>query len=120
MVMDNVRRWYGARSEKRVRYAYSISFFIFLFAPAATGVVTAIEVVMATRVVIAAHRYLAAGLDTALAAHSPACARTVDMAFVHHYSAGTVKEGRKRTKHSLPLEQVRCCTHLDLRVEPSR
>lgn len=71
---------------------------------------------MATRVVIAAHRYLAAGVDTALASHSPACARTVDTAFAHHYSAGTVKEGRR---HSLPLEQARC-THLDLRVEPSR
>ena len=79
----------------------------------------AIGVVAATGVVIAAHRYLAAGLDAALAAHSPACARTVDTAFAHHYSAGTVKEGRKRTRHSLPLEQARC-THLDLRVEPSR
>ena|SRR5216683_5772603 len=118
MVMDDARRWYRARSEKRVGYAYSIPFFIFLFAPA-IGVVTAIEALMATGVVIAAHRYLAAGVDTALASHSPACARTVDTASVHHYSAGTVKEGRKRTRHSLPLEQARC-TCPNLRVEPSR
>src|SRR5258708_32279528 len=117
MVMDHARRLYGARFEKRVRYAYSISFFICLFAPA-IGVVTAIEAVMATRVVIAAHRYLAAGLDTALASHSPACARTVDTAFAHHYSAGTVKEGRKRARHSLPLEQARW-TGPTLRVEPA-
>ena len=116
--MDDARRWYGARSEKRVGDAYSISFFISLFA-LAIGVVTAIGAVMATGVVIAAHRYLAAGLDTALASHSLACARTMDTAFVHHYSAGTVKEGRERTRHSLPLEQARC-THPNLRVEPSR
>src|SRR5260370_21623373 len=106
MVMDNARRWYGARSEKRVRYAYSISFFISLFAPA-IGVVTAIEAVMATRVVIAAHRYLAAGLDTALASHSPACARKVDTGFAHHYSAGPVQECRTMTRQSLHLERAR-------------